>query len=363
MSLFQGTAPPNVTTTDVTKVTAPQYLTDYLSKLAQAGTGALGTTTGTGADATFTPYTSDQLIAEMPQALKDVYANAPGALSAYKPTLDQASQMAQAGGTGITGQDISAFMNPYTQSVIGDLQRQSAQNVQRNLLPQLKSGFVGSGALGSQRYANATGQALGDVQSSLLTEQNKALQAGFNSALDAALKQKGYQIQSGQALGNIGQIESSAANTAAKTGADLGTQELTYNQSLIDAPLTRAANVAKIMQGYNYPTDTSKTYTGPASSYGPSALAQIASLGSLFSSPTAGGVSPAQGFWNSLPQSWKDKLGNIFGGSATNVDGINTSGDSLDVFYGSGADSSGSSGSSDSGINTSGDSLDSFYLP
>ena len=43
MGLFQGEAPPNVQTTRETAAVAPQYLTDYLTQLAQQGQQALGT--------------------------------------------------------------------------------------------------------------------------------------------------------------------------------------------------------------------------------------------------------------------------------------------------------------------------------
>jgi hypothetical protein len=46
--------------------------------------------------------------------------------------------------------------DPYQTGVLDELDRLSAQNVQRNLLPGLKAGFVGAGGaggLGSQRYA------------------------------------------------------------------------------------------------------------------------------------------------------------------------------------------------------------------
>jgi hypothetical protein len=69
--------------------------------------------------------------------------------------------LAETAGTGFGGidaTDISAFFDPYQTGVLNELDRLSAQNVQRNLLPGLKAGFVGSGGLGSQRYAGALGQ-------------------------------------------------------------------------------------------------------------------------------------------------------------------------------------------------------------
>lgn len=42
MSLFEGTAPPNIETTKSLTATAPKYLTDYLTELARTGTSQLG---------------------------------------------------------------------------------------------------------------------------------------------------------------------------------------------------------------------------------------------------------------------------------------------------------------------------------
>jgi hypothetical protein len=153
-------------------------------------------------------------------------------------------------------------------------------------MPQLKGGFVGSGALGSQRYANALGQTMGDVNTNLLQEQNKARSAGYQSALDAALREMSGQTQAGQMLGTLGAQEQQAATTGLKTGADIGAIEQAQNQAIINAPTTMAGNVAQILRGYTYPTVTTEKYDGPASSYGPSVLSQIGGLGSLVAAGT-----------------------------------------------------------------------------
>ena len=289
-SLFQGEAPPNVQTTRETAAVAPQYLTDYLTQLAQQGQQALGTkdpTTGAytaptqaSLTAAGTPY-----VAPLSQLQKDVAAYAPEALKRYQTPMDEALSVGQEG-TGVSPTDISKFYNPYEAAVVGGMGAQSATNVQRNLMPQLKAGFVGSGALGSSRYANALGQTMGDVNTTLLQEQNKARSAGYQSALDAALREMSGQTQSAQALGTLGAQEQQAATTGLKTGADIGAIEQAQNQAIINAPTTMAGNVAQILRGYTYPTVTTEKYDGPASSYGPSVLSQIGGLGSLVAAGT-----------------------------------------------------------------------------
>ncbi len=302
-SLFQGEAPPNVQTTRETAAVAPQYLTDYLTQLAQQGQQALGTkdpvtgayTAPTQASLTTagTPY-----VAPLSQLQKDVATAAPTALTRYQTPMDEALAAGQAG-AGIDQADISKFYNPYEAAVVGGMGAQSATNVQRNLMPQLKAGFVGSGGLGGQRYANALGQTMGDVNTTLLQEQNKARSAGYQSALDAALREMSGQTQAGQMLGTLGAQEQQAATTGLKTGADIGAIEQAQNQAIINAPTTMAGNVAQILRGYTYPTVTTEKYDGPASAYGPSILSQIGGLGSLVASGT-----------NSKDTGWLDKLGN-----------------------------------------------------
>ena len=310
MGLFQGEAPPNVQTTRETAAVAPQYLTDYLTQLAQQGQQALGTKDPvTGA---YTAPTQEQLktagtpyVAPLSQLQKDVATNAPTDLYRYQTPMDEAYDVGKEA-TGVSPADISKFYNPYEAAVVGGMGAQSATNVQRNLMPQLKGGFVGSGALGSQRYANALGQTMGDVNTTLLQEQNKARSAGYQSALDAALREMSGQTQAGQMLGTLGAQEQQAATTGLKTGADIGAIEQAQNQALINAPTTMAGNVAQILRGYTYPTVTTEKYDGPASSYGPSILSQIGGLGSLVASGT-----------NASGTGLFDKVGSFIGNQLT----------------------------------------------
>lgn len=275
MSLFDSQTPTPVTLSGSTTQSAPQYLTDYLTQLAQTGQSQLGQTGG-------------QLIAGLPQNLQDLYGNAQGTLNRYQPAMDASFNALQSAAGGVQADDISKFYDPYQQDVVDEMSRQSNLNTQRNLLPALKSAFAGSGGFGSQRYANATGQTLSDVESNLLGAQSKFRSEGYKSALDAALKDRGYDIQTGQALGGLGAQESQAASTSLKTLGDIGTQELAYNQSMIDAPLVRAQNVAKILQGYQFPMTTNETKQALPSAYAPSPLQQIGSLGTLVGAANKG---------------------------------------------------------------------------
>jgi hypothetical protein len=300
MGLFTGAAPPDVTKTQTTASTTPDYYTNYLSKLSQAGQSYMGAfDPKTGA---YTPpkqedliYAGSPYVAGLTQEQKDVFSGAPKQLERYQDPLDSALTAGEAGSE-VSQADISKFYNPYENAVVGGLGAQSATNVQRNLMPQLQAGFVGSGALGSSRYANALGQTMGDVNTNLLQEQNKTRMAGYNTALDAAMKEAQLQNQSSAALTGLGQAESQAATSGLKTGAELGALEQAYTQSQINAPLTMSSNVAQLLKGYTVPTGQTQTYKGPGDVYQPSPLSQIASLGTLLAS----GFNSGSGWGNQL---------------------------------------------------------------
>jgi hypothetical protein len=288
MGLFTGAAPPDVTKTQTTASTTPDYYTDYLTKLSQTGQNAMGTFDPVTKQ--FTAPTQESLIAAgspyvagLTQEQKDIFSSAPTALARYEDPLDEALTAGKSG-MDVSQADISKFYNPYENAVVGGLATQSAQNVQRNLMPQMKAGFVGTGGLGSSRYANAMGQTMGDVNTGLLQEQNKTRMAGYNSAVDAAMKEAQLSNQASVALTGLGSAEQQAATTGLKTGADLGALEQAFTQSQINAPLTQATNVAQLMKGYTVPTEQTQTYKGPGDAYQPSPLSQIASLGTLLAS-------------------------------------------------------------------------------
>jgi hypothetical protein len=312
MGLFDAPTPTPVELKGTSQQVAPQYLTDYLTSLAQVGQGALGTT----ADGKTTPFTGDQLITPLNQNLQDLYANAGSDLQRYQSPMDESLTALQGAAKGVSAADISQFYNPYEQDVVNEMGRQSALNVQQSMLPALRAAFAGQGAFGSQRFANATGQAMGDVQSDLYGNQAKLRSEGYKSALDAALRDRGYDIQAGQSLYGLGQAEAQAGSTALKTLGDVGTQQLGYEQSKIEAPLTRAMNVNKVLQGYQFPMTVNKTEESLPGAFAPSPLQQIAGLGTLIGSTFGQTVNPKTGELMNTGAGYKglDLVKDLYGG-------------------------------------------------
>lgn len=306
--LFEGIAPPNVNTTRTTEQKAPGYLTDYLSNLAKAGTSALGTTS---ADGTFTPKTGEELIAPMSDLQKSAYTKAPDLLSQYRTPLDEALAAGRSA-MEVSADDISKFYDPYQQEVIDKMREASDVNLQRSVLPGLKALGISSGQFGSSRAGVLGGQALGDLAAALSREESGLRSAGFKTALDAALREQGQQTGAANALTNLGQTEFTAGLGEAKGLAELGGQQTAYEQSKLEAPLTRAMNAAQILRGYSFPTTTTETYSGPANVYGPSPLSQIAGLGTLLGAAFPSG---GQGFGDRALSTLRD----LFGAGAGNI--------------------------------------------
>lgn len=310
--LFEGTAPPDITKTTTTAQQAPQYLTDYLTSLAQAGQTQLGQT---------------NLIAPMSDLQKQAYANAPGSLARYQTPLDQAL-MAGKSAMDVSSADIAKFYNPYQQQVIDEMQKQSDINLQRSVLPGLKALGVSGGQFGGSRVGNIGGQALADIAARLQAQQTEARSKGFETALDAALKEQGQQATATSALSGLGSQEQQAATSGLKSMSDLGAQQLAYEQSKIEAPLTRAANVAALLRGYQYPTTTTETYKGPGTVYGPSTLQQIAGLGSLVGAafPVDPKTGQLTGIGTKVISGASDLLGKIFSGGSGSLGSLTEGG-------------------------------------
>ena len=276
MSITQGAPLPDITKTTTTTQTAPDYYTNYLTQLSQTGQDALKRTAAEG-------------IAGYDPLQTQGYGQIPTAAGAYQPGLTAAGQTAASAARGITPDRISALMNPYTTNVVDEMERLSQQNVQRNLLPSLKAGFVGSGGLGSQRYAGALGQSLADVQSNLTGQQYGALSKGYEGALKAAIDEMQGQTAASRAQAEIAGKEQELGLTGAQALTKAGAERQKYQQSMLDYPMTQATNVSGLMRGYQVPISDVKKFVGPeAGLYRKSPLETAMGLGTFIGSAATG---------------------------------------------------------------------------
>ena len=278
MSFMQGSPLPDVTVTKTTEQETPDYYTDYLEGLAGAGETALALT---GAEL-FEPKTALQTSG---------YSKVPTAAGAYSPLMTMAETAGKTFG-GIGATDVAAFFDPYEEGVLAELDRLSAQNVQRNLLPGLKAGFVGSGGLGSQRYAGALGQSLADVELGLAGQRAQLMSKGYQDAIANAFKQAQEERQAAAAQGDLATLAQELGLLEAGALTKFGAEEQALGQAEIEAPLKTAMNVAQLMRGFQVPLDTTEIEKGPKpGAYGTSTFQDIGSILALVGA--YGGNAPA----------------------------------------------------------------------
>ena len=294
MSLTQGSPLPDVTQTTTRTDNAPDYYTNYLTDVSKAGTTAMA-------------RSPTQSVAGYDPLQVMGYGNLPSATSSYMPDLQAAQDTASQAAKGITPERINALMNPYTSNVVDEMARLSQQNVQRNLLPTMKAGFVGTGGLGSQRYAGALGQSMADIQAGLTGQQYGALSKGYSEALKGALDEAQLQNQTAQTQGKLAQQELDTGLTAAGALTKAGAERQAYQQSLLDAPLKTATTASGLMRGYTVPQSQTEKFVGPkAGLYKTSDLSNILGVMSMLGATKEGSAG--------------GKLFDWLGGKISNVD-------------------------------------------
>jgi hypothetical protein len=244
------------------------------------------------------------------------YSNLPAATTSYQPQLQAAQSTAAQAAQGITPERIQALMNPYTSNVVDEMERLSQQNVQRNLLPSMKAGFVGTGGLGSQRYAGALGQSMADIQAGLIGQQYGALSKGYSEALKGALDEAQLQNLTAGTQGKLAQQELESGLTGVGALTKAGAERQAYEQSLLDQPLKTATTASGLMRGYTMPQNQTQTFVGPkAGLYQASDLANILGTMSAVGSVAGGkGIETIAGLGKDLASYLKgaaSSVGNI----------------------------------------------------
>ena len=272
MSITQGSPLPDVTVTTTQRDTAPQYYTDYLTGL--AGAGARGMQVGV---AGYDPLQTQG------------YGAIPGAAEAYKPGLSAAEETARSAAGGLDAARIQSLMDPYRTNVVDEMARLQQQNLQRNVMPMLKAGFVGQGGLGSQRYAGALGQTLAEMQSNLTGQQYGALSKGYSEALRAALDEAQLENEVAKTQLGLARGAQEMGLTGAGALTKAGAERQAYEQSVLDAPLKNATTAAALLRGYQFPMAREEKRVGPlAGAYGASPLQTATGLIGLLGSAAAG---------------------------------------------------------------------------
>jgi hypothetical protein len=156
----------------------------------------------------------------------------------------------------------------------------------------MKGAFVGTGNLGSQRYAGALGQSLADIQASLTGQQYGALSKGYQSALDAALREADTRSTAAAREAEMAGLEQELGLRGSEALRQAGAEKQAYEQSLLDAPLKTATQSAELLRGFQIPTTTTETFVGPkAGLYEMSDLQQVLGVLSVLGAVKPGGES------------------------------------------------------------------------
>jgi hypothetical protein len=298
--LFQGSALPNVSTTQTQQTTAPDYYSNYLSNLASQGQTAAQ-------NAQYVGPTGLQN-----QAFSQVAQN----VGNYQPYLNQAASLT---GQAAQGPNVNQFMNPYTQDVVNQIGVLGQRNIQENLAPQATAGAVGTGQFGSQRGAQVLGNTLRDAATNITAQQQQALQQGYTQALQAAQNQQQLGLSAGSQLANLAGQQQNLGLQDVNALSTLGAQQqqIAQNQQLF--PLQNLTTESNIMKGLTVPTSVSSQYSGPMpGAYQASPLQQIAGLGStlqgLYSNPSGSNQSLISQLTGSTNNSIPGLFSSLYGG-------------------------------------------------
>jgi len=275
MSITQGSALPDITTT--TSADVPSWYTSPITDASKIAQDQMKKTAATGL-AALDPYQTQG------------YNATATAADAYKTGLTGATTTASNAASAMNPAGIQQFMNPYIQNVTNEQARLANQNFQRNVLPALGGAFVGTGNLGSQRYASALGQTGADFQANLTGQQNKSLADAYASALTGAYNQGNLQNQVAQTQGALAGKEQEYGLAGASALTKAGAAQQAYEQAKLDYPMTNAQNALKFLSGLTIPQG--KTVVGPGTQgqYQNSTLQNLAGLSTLIGSAGAGKV-------------------------------------------------------------------------
>jgi len=281
MALTQGAQLPDVTTTQTQATTAPDWYSNYLSNLAQTGQEAVQA----GGVAGFSPLQ------------QQAFAGAPAAIQAGQPALQTATNIATGVGTTPFMQNVGQYMNPYTQSVIEDINRLGQRQFKETLAPGATAGAVGSGQFGSKRGMQVYGNVARDVNRDILGKQAEYLAKGFDAATAAAKAQADLNLAASGRLGELSGIGYTQGIGGLDVMSKLGSQQQAQEQARLDYPMAAATKEAALLRGYNIPASTRQTTTAPMSSayYQPSGLSQVLGSISGVSSLLANRIDPKTG--------------------------------------------------------------------
>ena len=281
--LFEGQAPPSVTTYGSTVQNLPQWMSDYTQ-------GLLGRANAIAAEP-YQPYTGPRIAGFTPDinqafqmtrnnlgsaqnilnqgtnslaqaygvnplATAQPYMNtASGALSSglragESSANDAMGYMRSAGNATYPGA-ASAYMNPYMDNVINRSAQLATRNFQENLLPGIQDMFTANGMYGSTPMAEKVMRGARDVTENIQSQSNAALADAYKSGADQFNSDQSRMLQAGSSLGALGQNYSNQQINAASQFGNLGQLAGTLDQQRGQMQLDLAGKFGTLAEQLN----------------------------------------------------------------------------------------------------------------
>jgi len=315
--LFEGRPPASVNTYGQTVENIPKWLSDYTQ-------GLIGRANVVAAEP-YQPYEGPRIAGFDPDQLA-AFEMTRENVGSYEPFLQGATGLTTAAGAtnplnvaapfiAQAGQSfpgaVQDYMDPYISNVLERQQELSQRNLTENLLPSVQEAFVGSGSFGGDRMAEIMGRVSRDTAEGLQGQQLGALSQAYGQAGQLFGADRARQLQAGatagQLAGQTGELQLGAGRQmgalgeayqalqardaagleavgAQQRGLGQGSLDLAYQDFLRQQnyPREMVDWMSQVVRGLPSDRASSTTQTGPAETYGPSPLSQIASLYSTY---------------------------------------------------------------------------------
>lgn len=255
------------------QVILPEWYTQYAQNLLGRAMAA--------SEEPYKPYGMARIAGFQPEQ-EQAFSTYKQNIGSYQPYISAAAQGLTQGTQSFTAPGVAQqYMNPYIQNVVSGIGSTAARNLAENILPQINRTFVGGGTFGGSRSQEFVNRAVRDTQAAALAEQNKAMQAGYDTAANLYNTEQsrritaapymsaiGEQLQSQQMkdVAGLEQIGAQRQNLAQQS-ADLAYQDFMAQR---DYPFTQLQKVASIGGS---PSGTGSTTVNTAP--GPSTLGQL----------------------------------------------------------------------------------------
>lgn len=320
--LFEGNPSPYVTTYGETAKDTPKWYNDYTMALI-AKANAI-------ASEPYQKYDYPRLAGFSPLQEQSFQVGQQAAGS-YRPYLNQAGSMFDQASQGSALGSASPYlnqaaqrsvdvvgdyMNPYTDKVVNRIGDLSKRQLTENIMPAIQQQFIAGGTFGGSRSGEALGRATRDLQESTMAQQSQALQQGYSQAVQQAQADQNRMAQLGQLTGalqgqdltrqmQLGQQYQDLAKNAqglglteAATLEGIGGQQQALAQRNLDIlyedflrqrdyPRENIAFLNQAIRGLDIPTRGYTESTGPAQTYQPSIMSQLAQAYSMYKGMTS----------------------------------------------------------------------------